>query len=350
MERARVTRRLSEASAFPIAILRGAAGSGKSVALRHYLERSGAPYLLYDVAPEHDTLARFVRGLAEALGELAPGARLSFAGAYERAMQSRDPARDLSTWMYEHVKHSRTVIALDNAYRAESDPQIASFLTRLIEASTPDLRWILVCRSPDLLPLPGWMAFHRMDVPIEDSELAFTLEDIAELASLRGTDVTARACAEISESSQGWATGVAFLLQAASPSESAEALAAFAPVRAYAPLIKRILGGSDTWELRTLLSTCYLPEVTARRSSRRTNAERGDRGRRDRTPVRRERRTSSFAAAAPLPRYHDLLFGGIALRARLDEGHPRDRSAAVELAAQALRRIGRYADAIELLS
>ena len=161
MERERVTRRLSEASSFPIAILRGAAGSGKSVALRHFLQRSGKPYLLYDVAPEHDTLARFVRGLADALGELAPGARLSFAGAYERAMQSRDPARDLSTWLHEHIKSLRTVIALDNAYSAEYDPQIASFLTRLIEASTPDLRWILACRSADLLPLPGWMGFAK---------------------------------------------------------------------------------------------------------------------------------------------------------------------------------------------
>jgi ATP/maltotriose-dependent transcriptional regulator MalT len=341
MERARVTRRLSEASTFPIAILRGAAGSGKSVALRHYLESSGQPYLLYDVAPEHDTLARFVRGLADALGELAPGARLSFAGAYERAMQSRDPARDLSTWMGEHVRHLRTVIALDNAYRAESDPQIASFLTRLIEASTPYLRWILACRSPDLLPLPGWMAFRRMDVPIEDSELAFTLEDIAELASLRGTDVTARACAEISESTQGWATGVAFLLQAASPSESAEALAAFGPVRAYAALIRRILDGCDTWELRALLSTCYLPEVTPAF----VGANAGE-ATADAVMRLQVRAPYLFVRGSGAIRYHDLFAD--ALRARLDEGNPRDRSGAVELAAQALRRIGRFADAIEL--
>ena len=148
MERARVTRRLSEAASFPIAILRGAAGSGKSVALRQYLAGCGQPFLLYDVAPQHDTLARFVRGLADALGELAPGARLSFAGAYERAMQSRDPARDLSAWLHEHIKSLHTVIALDNAYHAESDPQIASFLTRLIEASSSNLRWILTRAAP----------------------------------------------------------------------------------------------------------------------------------------------------------------------------------------------------------
>jgi ATP/maltotriose-dependent transcriptional regulator MalT len=341
MERARVTRRLSEASTFPIAVLRGAAGSGKSIALRHYLAGCGKPYVLYDVAPEHDTLARFVRGLCDALADVAPGAKLSFAGAYERAVQSRDPARDLSTWLYEHVKALRIVIALDNAYGAESDPQIASFLVRLIEASVPELNWILAFRLADLLPLPGWMAFRRMDVPIEDSELAFTLEDIAELASLQGTEVTARACAEISESSQGWATGVEFLLQAASPAEAVETLEAFGPVRAYEPLIRRILDGCDTWELRSLLSTCYLPEVTPAFVA--SNA--GD-ATADAVLRLQARAPYLFVRSGDAIRYHGLFAD--ALRARLSEGNPRDRSAAVELAAQALRRVGRFADAIEL--
>lgn len=38
-------------------------------------------------------------------------------------MQSRDPARDLSAWLHEHIKALHTVIALDNAYHAESNPQ-----------------------------------------------------------------------------------------------------------------------------------------------------------------------------------------------------------------------------------
>lgn len=341
MERARVTRRLSEAASFPIAILRGAAGSGKSVALRQYLAGCGQPFLLYDVAPQHDTLARFVRGLADALGELAPGARLSFAGAYERAMQSRDAARDLSAWLHEHIKSLHTVIALDNAYHAESDPQIASFLTRLIEASSSNLRWILTCRSADLLPLPTWMAFRRMDVPIEDSYLAFSLEDIAELASRQGSDLTARTCAIISESTQGWATGVGFLLQTGSSSEEIEGLAELGPVRAYAPLIERILSGCDTWELRALLSTCYLPEATPSFVAANAGADTAD-------AVARlqERAPYLFVRGGGAIRYHDLLAD--ALRARLDGANPRDRTAAVELAAQALRRVGLFAEAIEL--
>ena len=319
MERARVTRRLSEAASFPIAILRGAAGSGKSVALRQYLAGCGQPYLLYDVAPQHDTLARFVRGLADALGELAPGARLSFAGAYERAMQSRDPARDLSAWLHEHIKSLHTVIALDNAYHAESDPQIASFLTRLIEASSPDLRWILTCRSADLLPLPAWMAFRRMDVPIEDSYLDFSLEDIAELASAQGTDVTARACADHFRKYAG--VGDRRRLSAASrfSSEAIEGLAELGPVRAYAPLIERILSGCDTWELRALLSTCYLPEVTPSFVAANAGAATAD-------AVARlqERAPYLFVRGGGAIRYHDLLAD--ALRARLDGANPRDRS------------------------
>jgi ATP/maltotriose-dependent transcriptional regulator MalT len=331
-ERARVTRRLWEASKFPIAILRGAAGSGKSVGLRQFLLGSDLPYLLYDVPPGHDTLALFVRGLADALGDLAPGARLSFAGAYERALESRDPARDLSAWLREHIKDLNTTIAIDNLHTVESDPQTAAFLTRLIDASPPTLHWILSYRSGDLFPMPGWMAFHAMDVPIEESELAFTLDDIAALAADLGADTSAQGCAAISESTQGWATGVAFLLR--SPGEPG-------PIRAYGPLIERILGGCTLHELRALLSTSYLPEITPSFVAASIDAEAA-------AAVGHlyARAPYLFVRAGGAMRYHDLL--AAELRARLDLLQPADRSTAIDIAARALSNKALYAEAIAL--
>jgi ATP/maltotriose-dependent transcriptional regulator MalT len=331
MERARVTRRLSEASTFPIAFLRGAAGCGKSVALGHFLESTAEPYVLYDVAPEHGTLARFARGLAEALGEAAPGARVSMAGAYERAMQSRDPARDLSAWLLEHVKALNIVIALDNLHHVESDAQTAEFITRLIEWSPPGLRWVLSCRSGDLFPLASWLAFHRMDVPVEDSDLAFSLEDISALASGLGIAITARDCAGIFDRTRGWATGVAYLLRTEATDTD---------VRAYPPLIERVLRGCDTWSLRALLSTTYLREITPAFVAAYAGAETAGV-----VADLRARAPYLFVRSGDGLRYHDL--AAAALRTRLDV-EPRDRAAAIEIAAQSLRRQGLFDEAISL--
>lgn len=318
--------------AYPVAVLRGMAGCGKSVALRGALAAGSQAAALYDVPREHRTLARFVRGLAEALRESAPGARLSFASAYERAMQSGRPAADLAAWMLEHLRGVPCTIALDNLHHALADPRSGAFLSALVDRCE-NVRWLLACRDSDVLPIPVWMSADRMSLPVDDADLAFNAGEVAALARAIGTGLDERSCAAALERTGGWATGVAYLLHSGEAAGNCDE-----PVRAFEPVIERALGGCDSWELRALLGTSAFPELSeALLASEPLRAA-----------VARlfARAPYLFVSGHAAPRYHDRV--AEALQARLRAGDPREVEASIAVAGAALRHQGRFVEALEL--
>jgi ATP/maltotriose-dependent transcriptional regulator MalT len=328
-----VTQRLVAAFASPIAIVRASAGSGKSVALRDFLKRYWRPYLVYDVTPEHGTFARFVRGFSEAVGEYAPGARLSFGSAYERAMQARSPGTHLAAWLLEHLRACEQTIVVDNVHNTDLSGHTGEFLAHLVDNAPERLQWAIACRSADAFPVPRWMASNRMGVPVDDADLAFTAISIANLSRHLGLALSAHEYDGVLERTGGWATGVSFLLHGdAAGRREAE------PIHAYEPVIERALGRCDSWELRALLSTAYLPDLSGEflAGSDVTEAVARLHGR---APY-------LFEQTGPVPRYHDLLLG--ALRERLRTVDARERAGAVAIAGKALRRRSRFAEALEL--
>ena len=327
--------RLSEASNFPIVLVRGSAGCGKSVALRDFLIRYQRPFAYYDVGREHRTFARFVRGFADAIGDFAPGARVAFGSAYELAMQSKQPEAVLAKWLAQHLKPLDLTLVLDNVHNAAADPLSEALLGRLIDESGDNVRWIVSCRNADAFSVPVWMAFRRMDVPIEDRDLAFTAESVAQLALAMGLALDYRECADIAIASDGWATGVAALLQARRTGSPAPS-----EVRSFAPLIERSLSECDSWELRALLGTSFLPELSGELLP--DGAVRAT--------VKRlyERAPYVFSSSGDTMRYHDLFAD--ALQERLRGSDPRETHAAIASAGLVLRRQSRFVEALELYS
>src|SRR5579875_2338000 len=113
--RPRVVERIESAALQRIVLIVAPAGYGKSVALRQYLDSlEGEPQVRYDVREEHATLLGFLRGFADALHEVAPGARKTVSGAYEKSRSSKTPGVDLAMWMHAHIKAFAGVIALDD--------------------------------------------------------------------------------------------------------------------------------------------------------------------------------------------------------------------------------------------
>jgi len=256
VDRSRVEARLTRALSFPIAMLQGAAGSGKSFALRDALRREARAHVVFDVGPEHATLARFVQGLTDALAAHAPGARVAFGSAYDRAILSEHAGQSLAVWLHEHIKGLDLTIAIDNAHNADG-ASVQAFLGRLIDRPGDGLRWVLACRSCDLLPVANWLAGSRMGLPVEEDELAFEIEEIAQLARERGVALSESHARDVHERTAGWATGVAFLLQIAASGRDFDG-----PVRAYEPIIEKVLADCDAAALQALFSTAYLPDLS----------------------------------------------------------------------------------------
>ena len=256
MERSRLALRLKKASAFPIWLLQGAAGCGKSVALRDALARDVRPYVIFDVGPEHATLPRFVQGLAEALYAQAPGARISFTSAFDRAILSDHPERSLAIWLSEHIKGLDLTIAIDNAHHADA-LLVQSFLARLIDRPATDVRWVIACRSLDDLPVASWLAAGRTGLPIEEDELAYTADEVLALAAHRHVTLEEFDARCMLVQTIGWATGVAYLLQMRASGRSH-----FGEVRAYGPIIEKILADCDPHAVRLLASAVVLPDLS----------------------------------------------------------------------------------------
>jgi tetratricopeptide (TPR) repeat protein len=232
------------------------AGCGKSFALRDALRADPRPHVIFDVAPEQATLSRFVAGFAEALTAHAPGVRVAFASAYERAILSERPATALAHWMHEHIKDLNLTIVVDNAHHAESS-LVQSFLGQLIDRSAPCIRWVIACRSCDYLPVANWLASSRMGLPVEEDELAFTPGEIEELAYERQLSFGAAEALDVFARTDGWATGVAFLTQT-----TAMRRPYGGPARGFEPIIEYALADCAPAELRSLLLASHLPDLS----------------------------------------------------------------------------------------
>ncbi|HTV92891.1 MAG TPA: tetratricopeptide repeat protein [Verrucomicrobiae bacterium] len=255
MERGRIRERLRKASQFPITILHGVAGCGKSFALHDALRADPRPHVVFDVAPEQATLSRFVAGFAEALSAHASGVRVAFASAYERAILSAQPAAALAHWLHEHIKDFDLTIVVDNAHHADS-PLVQMFLGQLIDRGGSRLRWIIACQSCDYLPVANWLASSRVGLPIEEDELAFTPGEIEELAYERQLSFGAAEALDVFSRTDGWATGVAFLLQT-----SAARRPYAGQARSFQPIIDYILAECTSAELASLLLVSHLPDL-----------------------------------------------------------------------------------------
>lgn len=181
IRRERVTRRLREATQRRAALLVAPEGFGKSTALAHFLEAVTTPSVHYRAAPGTISLAAFLRGLADAAVAVVPGMRQSFPIAYERAMRAESSASVFVPWLVEHTAGRRLIIALDDLHCAPSE-EVTRFLTQAIEAAGQGVSWIIADRGKRFV-MPRWLATGISDMPIDETELTFIPQDIADLAS-----------------------------------------------------------------------------------------------------------------------------------------------------------------------
>src|SRR6516164_3551159 len=79
--RRRVLDRVASAAMQRVVLIVAPAGYGKSVALRQYLQTVSEPRVEFNVLPEHAALLGFLRGLSDALAEIAPDLRTTLASA-----------------------------------------------------------------------------------------------------------------------------------------------------------------------------------------------------------------------------------------------------------------------------
>jgi ATP/maltotriose-dependent transcriptional regulator MalT len=193
-----------------VLLLLADAGYGKSIALQQFLQSDDEPYAYYRVQPETTTLFGFLRGLTESLEPFIPGAHLSLTMAHERAMQSPTPFVELANWFGEHLRDATVRIVIDDLRNASADA-VVDFLLRATARTPPAVKWMIAAR-PSRLPSSPWHSRGDVDLPIDESVLAFTPEELEELARHCGLPISSSRLGEIFGMTEGWPSASALAL------------------------------------------------------------------------------------------------------------------------------------------
>lgn len=260
--RPRVVDRIASAATQRIVLIVAPAGYGKSVALRQYLDTlDGTAHVRYDVRPENGTLLGFVRGLADTLTKIAPAARKTVSGAYEKSRSSPTAGVDLAMWMHAHIKTFTGVIAIDDLHVTENDPEISKFLVSLIERTRGRARWIIASRSSLDLPVGSWLAYGEMDLNIDEQDLRFTIEEARETAKASRVGVRDEELSEILSMTEGWPTALSFALRTSTRSVDLRNIAATTREMVYRYLAEQVYHSLDDEQRELLQFIGYLPEI-----------------------------------------------------------------------------------------
>jgi len=216
--RPRVVDRIAAAAQQRVVLIVAPAGYGKSTALRQYLESANEPYVRYDLHADNANLLGFMRGFADAIGDIAPDARATVTSAYESAHRSPTPGADLALWMHAHLKAHAGLVAIDDLHIAEEEPEVSKFLTSLIDRTKGRIRWILASRSYLELPVGSWLAYQEMDLAVDEADLRFTPEEARDTAKASNVRVREEELSELLDLTDGWPTALSFALRSSTRS------------------------------------------------------------------------------------------------------------------------------------
>jgi len=239
-----------------VALVVAPAGFGKSIAVRQSLATAGDD-IYYRVAPDATTLLAFLRGLTDALEASVPGAHLSLAIAYERAIQSPAPAAELALWLGEHLREAALRIVVDDLHNATAS-SVPEFIRATIEAAPQSVRWLLATRDASSFPVGSWLAHGVADAPLDEAALRFTRDEIRALAAIRELQLAPERFDEIERLTNGWPSAVDLAL--ALDNDDLPPLAS-TPQETYRELARRIVESVEVPQRAALLQSAIFADV-----------------------------------------------------------------------------------------
>jgi ATP/maltotriose-dependent transcriptional regulator MalT len=209
--RERLYARLDVARRSPVTLVIADEGLGKSTLLRDYLALRAAAHVRFTAGPQHAALGELLRGFAAAFSTANPALARSFQPALLGLEQPDGEAAALN-WIREHLGGLHATVVLDELHHVVADARCASFLTAMIDATLPNVRWILLLRDASTLPVPRWLSSGIADLPIESAELRVQSDEIRSAFARAGIALDADAARALYARTDGWALGLSVAL------------------------------------------------------------------------------------------------------------------------------------------
>lgn len=205
--RVRLIDRLDEGLHRKLTLLAAPAGFGKTTLLAEWLAASDRPvaWLSLDEADEDPT--RFLTYVVAAVQSVVP----EFGEGVSRALQSPQPP-PLTPVLTAIVNELTGVpqgvtLVLDDYHVVDSD-EVDRALAFLVEQLPPRSHLVLATREDPRLPLARWRARGQM-TELRATDLRFTTHEAgAFLQRVVGSDLSARAIAQLEDRTEGWIAGL----------------------------------------------------------------------------------------------------------------------------------------------
>lgn len=167
---------------------------------------------------------RFASDLVHALSAIVPGLPMTFAGAADRALQSRDPGDHLAVWLARHTAGLACTIILDDVHNG--DECVTSFIGSAVRELPASCRWIIASyRIDDQFPVTLWIASELAALPLETMTLDLTLDEAQDLAEHIRPALPNDVVTALHGATGGRVADFAYVLMANSDETSAERVA-----------------------------------------------------------------------------------------------------------------------------
>jgi LuxR family maltose regulon positive regulatory protein len=209
--RERLFARLDAAREAPVTLVVAGEDLGKSTLIRDYLALRDVAHVAFAATPGHAVPSELVRGLAAAFASLRPAMARS-AGNAAAQLDRADGLPAAVGWAREHLAGVTATVVLDELHHVTGEPRCASFLTALIEATVPHLRWIIAVRDATPFPVPRWLSSGIAELPIESAELCVRPDEVRDAFERAGHRLSAARARALHERTGGWPLGLSVAL------------------------------------------------------------------------------------------------------------------------------------------
>jgi LuxR family maltose regulon positive regulatory protein len=273
LPRSRVSRALSESRGYRLTILQAGAGYGKSTALTVFVEQY-PPFIWYQITEDDSDPLVFLLHLCHATRKALPdiqGLPISMLEAWEGIRGPLPTAGVVDQFLnaLNESLQAPIVLILDDVHLALSSAEIAHILDRMIGLAPHYFHILLATRPPLKLPnLSRWRAQGDV-LTLDQSVLAFTVEEILELFSRHyGYELTRQEAGRLQEATEGWAIALQLIWQnlrsGSSPSiEESFSWEASSLEGLFEILAGEVFEGQPTDVQEFMLASATLREMTA---------------------------------------------------------------------------------------
>jgi ATP/maltotriose-dependent transcriptional regulator MalT len=205
--RERITEALQDSVNRGVAMLIAPAGFGKSEAATDAFGASAHWIYLPEDGATAETIARLL------IDKVSPRSIRALSAHLARP-QTEENLSHLAEWCSARLRSVESPIVFEDFQHLSGDLSSLRFVRQIIEATVPNIRWVIISRETPELPVGTWLARDYMLLPVTAEDLSFEVSESADIARALQVTIDDTSIRELVTDVGGWPLAVRLSLGA----------------------------------------------------------------------------------------------------------------------------------------